>query len=235
MQLDQVEKLSDDKPAADEADRTPRRSPTVELILLASLFCLVAAVSIGVSWKIRSIRARRPVSSPPVVLPASLDAVPTFVPDFSLIDKNGDPVTLADLKGHVWVANFFFTSCPTGQCPAMNTRMAKIQRALPDGADVKLVSITVDPSNDSPERLTEYAKTFHARDDRWIFLTGDKEAIIRLSKEGFKLPAGEDPNDHSLRLALVDRDGRIRGYYNSMDDESVAELQRRLNELLKAD
>jgi protein SCO1/2 len=222
------------QPLVDNGAAPATRSPMVELFLVAALFCVFAGITVAVTWKYRTVRAKRPIPNPVVITP-SPDDVPTYVPEFSLIDKNGEPVTLADLKGHVWVANFFFTSCPTGQCPAMNSRMAKIQRALPERADAKLVSITVDPSNDSPAVLTEYAKTFHARDDRWIFLTGDKEAIIRLSKEGFKLPAGEDPNDHSLRLALVDRDGRIRGYYNSTDDKSVAELQERLNELLKAD
>jgi protein SCO1/2 len=210
----------------------PPRNPMLELVLLAVLFCIVVAVSVAVTWKVRGIRSSRPAPTPVVITP-SPDDEPTYVPEFSLIDKNGRPVTLADLKGQVWVANFFFTSCPA-QCPAMNMRMGQIQRALPDGADAKLVSITVDPDNDSPAVLAEYAKTYHARDDRWLFLTGDKQAIIRLAKEGFKLPAGENPNDHSLRLALVDRDGRIRGYYNSTEDKSVAELQAKLNELLKA-
>jgi protein SCO1/2 len=213
------------------APPTPR-NPMLELVLLGALFCIIAGVSVAVTWKIRNIRLKRPTSTP-VVTPTSPGDEPTYVPDFSLIDKSGTPVTLADLKGQVWVANFFFTNCPA-QCPAMNLRMGQIQRALPDGAAAKLVSITVDPDNDSPEVLAEYAKTFHAKDDRWLFLTGDKQAIIRLAKEGFKLPAGENPNDHSLRLALVDRDGRIRGYYNSTDEKSVAELQERLIELLKA-
>ena len=210
----------------------PNRNPTLELFLLAVLFCIVAGVSVAATWKIRSIRASKPTLAV-VVTPASPNDLPTYVPEFSLIDINSKPVTLADLKGQVWVANFFFTSCPA-QCPAMNLRMGQIQRALPDGAAAKLVSITVDPDNDSPEVLAEHAKTFHAKDDRWLILTGDKQAIIRLAKEGFKLPAGENPNDHSLRLALVDRDGRIRGYYNSTDEKSVAELQEQLNELLKA-
>ena len=224
--------MNEQQTVVEHGPAVPTRNPMLELVLLAALFCIVAGVSVAVTWKIRSIRSRRPIATP-VVTPASPDNEPTYVPDFSLIDKNGKPVTLADLKGQVWVANFFFTSCPA-QCPAMNMRMGQIQRALPDGAAAKLVSITVDPDNDSPEVLADYAKTFHAKDDRWLFLTGDKQAIIRLAKEGFKLPAGENPNDHSLRLALVDRDGRIRGYFNSTDEQSVAQLQEQLMALLKA-
>src|SRR5262245_7549105 len=114
----------------------------------------------------------------------------------------------------------------------MNMKLRQIHRALPDGAPARLVSITVDPDNDSPEVLAEYAKSFRARDDRWMFLTGDKQAIIHLARDGFKLPATEDPNVHSLRLVLVDRGGRIRGYFDSTDDESLASLQQRMTALL---
>ena len=214
------------------APAPPPRNPMLELVLLGVLFCIVAGVSVTVTWKIRSLRSRKPAPTPVVTTP-SPDDEPTFVPDFSLIDKSGKPVTLADLKGQVWVANFFFTSCPA-QCPAMNLRMGQVQRSLPVGAAAKLVSITVDPEKDSPEVLAEYATTYSGKDDRWLFLTGDKQAIIRLAIEGFKLSAGEDPNIHSTKLALVDRDGRIRGYFNSTDEKSVAELQEQLKELLKA-
>jgi protein SCO1 len=206
------------------------RNPNVELILLALLFSLIAAVSIGVAWQVRHIRANQP--KPPATLPVpTLDDMPIYVPEFSLVDQDASPVSLADLQGHVWVANFFFTSCPV-QCPAMNIKLRQIHRALPEGAPAKLVSITVDPDNDSPEVLAEYAKAFRAKDNRWLFLTGDKQAIIRLARDGFKLPATEDPNVHSLRLALVDRDGRIRGYFDSTDDDSIAKLQTQLKALL---
>lgn len=225
--------MNEEKQTVVEHEPAPvPRNPMLELVLLAVLFCIVTGVSFAVAWKIRGIRGSRPTPTPLVTSPSPND-VPTYVPDFSLIDQSGQPVTLADLKGQVWVANFFFTSCPA-QCPAMNLRMRQIQRALPDGAAAKLVSITVDPEKDSPEVLAEYAKTYSGKDDRWLFLTGDKQAIIRLAIEGFKLSAGDDPNIHSTKLALVERDGRIRGYFSSTDEKSVAELQEQLKELLKA-
>jgi protein SCO1/2 len=230
-----------------------QRKPLVELGLLALLFLLIAAVTVGVAWQIRRIRSsdnskhgltasrasdiptvlfRQSQSGEGAVSPApSLGDTPAYVPEFTLVDQDTNPVTLADLKGHVWVANFFFTSCPV-QCPMMNTKLAQIHRALPDGAPAKLISITVDPDKDSPEVLAEYAKAFRAKDDRWRFLTGDKQAIIRLARDGFKLPATDDPNVHSLRLVLVDRDARIRGYFDSTDDKSIANLKNELKELL---
>jgi protein SCO1/2 len=206
------------------------RKPGVELLLLLIALSIVAALTVGVLWQINRIRADRPTEAIIVSSP-KLDDLRLDVPDFELVDQDGKPVTLGDLKGHVWVANFFFTSCAV-QCPMMNTKMRQIHRALPDGAPARLVSITVDPDNDSPEVLADYAQAFRARDERWMFLTGDKQAIIHLARDGFKLPATDDPNVHSLRLVLVDRDGRIRGYFDSTDDESVASLQQKMTALL---
>jgi cytochrome oxidase Cu insertion factor (SCO1/SenC/PrrC family) len=222
--------MNQDNYAAVEQQTAQSRKPTVELLLLGVLFAIIAAVSLGVTWQLHRIRANRPqaaVALPPPTLGDSL----AEVPDFSLIDQDGRPVTLGDLKGHVWVANFFFTSCPL-PCPTMNMKMQQIHRALPKDTRAKLVSITVDPAKDSPEVLAEYAKSFRGQDERWMFLTGDKQAIVHLAIDGFKLAAADDPNVHSLRLALVDRDGRIRGYFDSTDDQSVASLQQKLKALL---
>jgi protein SCO1/2 len=183
-----------------------------------------------VAWRIQQIRSSRPTAANS--FPSTpLGNVAIKLPDFSLIDQDGAPVTLGDLKGHVWVANFFITSCPV-QCPMMNMKLRQIHRALPERAAARLVSITVDPDRDSPEVLADYAATFRARDRRWMFLTGDKQAIIRLARDGFKLPATDDPNVHSLRLALVDQDGRVRGYFDSTSDESISDLQNKMNALL---
>jgi protein SCO1/2 len=206
------------------------RNPTTELILLALLFSIVAAVSLGVAWQLENIRAER-ARLRAESTPKPVFNEPAFVPEFSLVDQNERPVTLADLHDQVWVASFFFTSCPA-QCPMMNMKMRKIHRALPQGAAAKLVSITVDPDNDSPEVLREYAKAFGNQDERWIFLTGDKQAIIHLARDGFKLPATDDPNVHSLRLVLVDRNAQIRGYFDSTDDDSVQKLQQQITDLL---
>lgn len=224
--------MSDEKPILDESQPTlgPRN-----LVLERFLWGLLIAILVGVCgasvFRLRSVGRgeARAVWQP--VEPSPSDGYGS-VPDFSLIDQTGKTVTPAELKGQVWVADFFFTHCP-GRCPLMTKRMGTLQSALPEGGDARLVSITVDPERDSPEVLAEYAEQFGAKDDRWLFLTGDKKAIIELAREGFHLPASEDPNDHSLRLALVDRAGRIRGYFDSMDDESLAELRQRLQQLLR--
>lgn len=115
------------------------------------------------------------------------------VPPFSLIDRTGKTITLADLRGKIWIADFIFTRCPD-LCPLMSARMAQVQSTLADQPDLKLVSISVDPEYDTPAILARYATQFQAHPDRWYFLTGNKKAIYRLVRDGFKL-AIHDPDD----------------------------------------
>jgi protein SCO1/2 len=163
------------------------------------------------------------------------------VPNFSLIERSGRRFQLEDLRQKTWIANFFYSTC-TDTCPLQSAEMAKLQSDLTDWTDVKLVSISVDPEHDSPQVLSQYAERYRADPDRWVFLTGDKEAIYRLAREGFRLSVasasesgGQDGNTiiHSARFVLVDREGRIRGYYDSLDLEAVRRLHRDLRTLLR--
>jgi cytochrome oxidase Cu insertion factor (SCO1/SenC/PrrC family) len=148
------------------------------------------------------------------------------VPDFSLQERNGGTVGLADLKDHVWVANFVFTHC-AGPCPLLTSRMAVLEKRLGELPDVRLVSFTVDPERDTPEVLRDYAKSYGAG-ERWFFLTGEKPALYELIMDGFKLgiddgsavtagAPGPGTITHSVRFVLVDRHGRIRGYYDGTE------------------
>ena len=149
------------------------------------------------------------------------------VPDFSLTDQSDRNVKLDDLKGHVWVADFIFTNC-AGACPMMTDKMRKLQDTLP--VEVRMVSITVDPSRDTPKALAAYAAERGATPDRWLFLTGEKQALHDLCIKGFKLPLDEtggtaaEPIGHSTRFVLVDQQGEIRGYYDATDEESLKQL-----------
>jgi protein SCO1 len=140
------------------------------------------------------------------------------VPDFTLTERSGAKVRLNDLLGQIWIADFIFTNC-AGACPMMSSNMKQMQNLLNDKADVKLVSITMDPLRDTPQVLSEYAKKYGARADQWLFLTGEGAAIQKLTVQGFMLSAtaGANPKDdivHSSRFVLVDRRGRIRGYFD---------------------
>jgi protein SCO1 len=157
------------------------------------------------------------------------------LPDFSLTDQTDKQVTLADLKGKAWIADFIFTSCG-GTCPMMTGQMRKLQVVLP--TDIRMVSITVDPDRDTSKALAAYAAENGATHDRWLFLTGDKKALHDLCIQGFKLPLDDaggnviEPIAHSTRFVLVDKDGQIRGYYDGTEEDDVKRLTADAKKLL---
>jgi protein SCO1/2 len=161
------------------------------------------------------------------------------VPDFSLVNRDGATVRLADLAGAPWIADFVFTRC-NGSCPLMSLRMQRLDRELPADLGVRLVSISVDPDYDTPQVLQAYAESFSAP-GRWLFLTGDKEKVYGLIQKGFMLaldpspPPGpgteKEPIIHSTRFVLVDGRGQIRGYYGAFDEEAMARLVQDLRAL----
>jgi protein SCO1/2 len=155
------------------------------------------------------------------------------VPDFRLITQNGEPLTLSDMKGKIWVADFIFTNCPT-ICPAMTQEMARLQSEFV--ADpVYFVSFSVDPERDTSRVLSRYAKAYGADDRRWHFLTGNKAAIYELAEDGFSLAAGHNGTEllHSTRFVLVAPDGNIHDYYDSRSKPALLRLRRDLKALLR--
>ena len=169
-----------------------------------------------------TIQAGTPQDDPPLRL--TRDA-----PPFSLIDQNEQPVTLETLKGKPFIANFIFTNCG-GPCPLMSAKMATLQKSVPAG--VNLVSFSVDPKQDRPAVLKEYAKRFKADNSRWHFLTVAKpeeaDAIFAVAK-GMLVPAEpakeSSPIIHSEKFVLVDAEGMIRSYYSSNNPKHLEELK----------
>lgn len=144
--------------------------------------------------------------------------------DFALTNQNGAKVKLADLRGHPWVADIIFTRC-AGQCPRMTQQMKALQEALPADSSTRLVSLTTDPDYDTPRILRRYGERFGADTNRWMFLTGTKQAIGKLATGGLKLstaskaPAERNsPDDlfvHSTVFAVVDGHARLRGFFQT--------------------
>lgn len=182
------------------------------------------------------------------------------VPDFALVERSGRRVTRADLVGRVWITDFIYTDC-TETCPLQSAHMARLQAEFTGVPDLRLVSISVDPEHDTPEVLAAYAARYRADPERWLFLTGPKDAIYRLAIEGFRLgvteagllpgelpagpgrlfgpaPAWAHPQDrapimHSSRFVLMDRRARIRGYFQSTDPEALWRLRQGVRVLLR--
>ena len=154
------------------------------------------------------------------------------LPDFRLLERSGKTLGLADLKGKVWIADFIFTRCP-GPCPRMTSKMASLQRDLQSEDSLRLVSTSVDPEFDTPEVLAKYAAQYHAEEGRWFFLTGDKTAIHHLAKSGFLVGGVDDVTLHTTRFVLIDREGRVRGYYSSSDENELQKLRNDARALLR--
>jgi protein SCO1/2 len=160
------------------------------------------------------------------------------VPAFSLVGADGSPFARDDVRGKVWIGSFFFTRCRS-QCPALMSSLVEFEgRLRAGGDDVDLVSFSVDPEHDGPEQLRDYAATMGIDLNRWELVTGDLGAMRELILGGFQVPMGEreqlgdDLFDvaHSAKLVLVDRKGRIRGYYNA-DEAGMDELYARAHGL----
>lgn len=157
------------------------------------------------------------------------------LPDFSLTERSGKTMSLADLAGKVWVADFFYTTCP-GPCPMMTSRLSALEEKLAGKTDVRLVSISLDPEKDSPDVLREYADRFKAGAD-WLFFTGEKATIRTLAEKGFKLAVAEERNSpepivHSTKLVLVDRAGWVRGLYEGVGEDQTARMIADIERLL---
>ena len=156
-----------------------------------------------------------------------------LVPDFELTDQTGQPFRSQDkLRGRVWVANLIFTSC-MGPCPRMSAQMRQIRDATQGAKDRALVTLTIDPARDTPEVLAAYAKRFGAGPS-WYFLTGPMKSLDHLAYDVFHLGHIDGNLEHSTRFVLVDRQARIRGYYDSSDTESIKTLIADLNALDRA-
>lgn len=166
---------------------------------------------------------------------------PARLPDFKMTSVGGagvEPFGRGDMLGRVWVVDFVYTRCG-GPCPLLTQRLAALAETLPP--EVGLLTITVDPEGDTPERLRAYARAHGADPRRWVFLRGSLTDTYQLLFAGFQLPMSADPKAapearvmHSTRFVLVDRDAAIRGYYdglNDLDNDALARDARRLLEV----
>ena len=167
-------------------------------------------------------------------------------PKFELTNQDNIKVSNETYKGKVYVLEFFFTTCPS-ICPKMNLSMLEIEKTFFGNPNFGIVSITIDPSHDTPQVLKDHAKLLGVKSSNWNFLTGDKATIMDLSNKGFNLYAGENEKvsggfEHSGLFALIDKDGNIRCrkdefgnpniYYDGLDKKGVRDIQEDIKILL---
>jgi protein SCO1/2 len=152
-------------------------------------------------------------------VPPSRLAVIQAAPDFTLTTQDDRPLKFSDLRGRVCLVSFVFTTC-NGTCPATTHRMAQVQAALDraglKGDRVRLLSITLDPTRDTPDVLRRYMALYDLEAANWTFLTGERERVAKVVADWgmWAKPAANGQLDHPSRVFLVDRNGRIREIYN---------------------
>ena len=144
------------------------------------------------------------------------------VSGFQLTDQRNRPFESSVLNGHVWVADFIYTTCGA-ICPRLTSQMRQVQDAL-SGSNVRLVSFTVDPAHDTPQQLAQYARTHGAKEEMWYFLTGPTETLQHLDRDTFHLGNVDGSLQHSSRFVLVDPRAQIRGYYDTSEADAISRL-----------
>lgn len=168
------------------------------------------------------------------------------VPQFELTNHNGKKISNKDYEGKVYVLEFFFSTCPS-ICPIMNKNMITIEKEFANEPNFGIVSITINPENDTPEVLKEHAKSLGITSENWNFLTGDLDYIMNLSNKGFNIYAGKNSKvsggfEHSGLFALIDKKGNIRCrkddynnpimYYDGLEQKGVNAIKEDIKLLL---
>jgi protein SCO1/2 len=163
----------------------------------------------------------------------------SHVQPFSFTNQDGQRTTEQSVEGKVYVAEYFFTTCPS-ICPMLNTNMMKIYEAYKDEPGFMILSHTVDPDNDNAAKLKRYSDSLHVNTQRWVFLTGRKDSLYQMARNSYLL---DDPQNnlqnineqflHTQFFALVDRSGRVRKIYDGLKKAELEELKKDIKRLLK--
>lgn len=208
-------------------------------------------VGIGIGYTfIRKEEAKPlPVINPVDIEPEMVDrdlvrqGIGHKIGEFTFTDQNGRPYGSKDLRGKIYVAEYFFTNCGT-ICPKMTAQMERVQEKFKGNKDVRIISLTVDPANDTVARMKEYAAMHNADGDQWHFLTGTQEELYKAARRYFFVlkPAevknqGDVGSDfiHTNNFVLIDRQQRIRGYYDGTSPLEVNQLMKDMDRLLAED
>ena len=195
---------------------------------------LTLLIGIAIAYQLIIDDRELPIFSPSQINPELVDPSLQFergehsIADFELIDQNNDPFSQKNLKDKIYVADFFFTTCPT-ICPDMSGQLKRVQDAYNEKEDFMILSHTVQPEVDSPKILKAYAELYEADPEQWVFVTGNKRTIYELARKSYFAAVTEGdggPDDfiHTENFILIDKEKRIRGFYDGTSEESVDQL-----------
>lgn len=165
------------------------------------------------------------------------DTIYPKIPCFSFLNEDSLRVTSKNLKGKIWIANFFFTSCPT-ICPTMTSQMKRLNKMTNDiNQYLQYISFSIDPITDQPYRLQQYIHKFGIQTNNWTFLTGNEAKTHALGVDYFQVFANKDIESaggyaHSPAFVLVDREGYVRGVYIGTETSEVNKMEKDIRKLL---
>jgi len=165
------------------------------------------------------------------------DTIYHSIGDFKFVDQDSNWVSQETFDDDIYVADFFFTSCPT-ICPIMKTQMLRVYDSTQNMDDVKLLSHTIDPEHDTVAVLKEFADRLEIESEKWHFVTGEKEDIYEIGQTNYMVSAVEDPTEpggfiHSGAFVLIDKEKRVRGVYDGTKEDQVNKLIKDINVLRK--
>ena len=195
---------------------------------------IITIIGIGIAYVMITDNKTLPIYNPsdlnPKLVDESVQGVTQLhrVGSFNLIDQEGKEVTEADFKDKIYITDFFFVTCPT-ICPKMATQMNRVYDEFIDNPDILFLSHTVMPEKDSVPVLNEYAKELHVNNTKWKFVTGDKKEIYNLARKTYfaaitEGDGGVDDFIHTENFILVDKEKRLRGFYDGTSEKDINRL-----------
>ena len=221
-------------------------APYKKFLIIFSILSIIIYFGI---YTLLSPEKMLPIYSPRDINPELVDSTVQHIgndhkiADFAFTNQNGKIITQKDYENTIYVADFFFTTCPT-ICPKMTDNMVWLQNQLKNNPEVKLLSFSVTPDIDTPEILKEYALEKGVDDSKWNLVTGDKKEIYYLARKSYLAVKTGKPEDiydmvHTENFILIDKNKRIRGFYDgtnldqpSEDDPETKNMQQLLEDIL---
>jgi protein SCO1/2 len=202
--------------------------------ILFGTFLVFSIVTISLFYNVLKPNKTLPIFNPADVNPELVDSTVQYIArehtiaDFSFVNQNGKVITQKDYKGKIYVADFFFTTCPT-ICPIMTKNMIAVQKAILNNPKVMILSHTVTPDIDSVPVLKKYALAKGVVDAKWNLVTGDKKDIYSMARKSYLAVKLGKPNElydmvHTENFVLVDAEKRVRGFYDGTNKEDIERL-----------
>ena len=202
--------------------------------IFLGVFIVFSAIVLSLFYSALKPKKMLPIFNPSDVNPELVDSTVQYkskyhtIADFSFVNQNGKTITQKDYEGKIYVADFFFTTCPT-ICPKMTANLSEIQTAFANNPKVKLLSHTVFPETDSVPVLKAYAIEHKVDDSKWNLVTGDKKEIYTMARKSYLAVKLGKPSElydmvHTENFVLIDTKKRVRGFYDGTNKEDMKRL-----------